>query len=85
LHPISLPPSPSLPSLFLHSLAFLTFDQKKRLVDNEPERKGPRRSRLSRRGPGRESQGEGAKEKEQERRAKAREKDCTEGKVEAEA
>jgi hypothetical protein len=63
-----------LPSPFPHSSAFPTFDQKKRL-ENEPERKGPRRSKLSRRGPGEgpgggpgrtrnwgeESQGEGAR------------------------
>jgi len=69
-----------LPSPFPHSSAFPTFDQKKR-SENEPERKGPRRSKLSRKGPGRtrnqgeESQGEGArwnKELEPERTSRSR-------------
>ena len=61
-------------SPFPHSSVFPTFEQKKRL-ENKPERKGPRRSKLSRRGPGErpgggpgrtrnqreESQGEGAR------------------------
>jgi hypothetical protein len=60
-----------LPSPFPHPSVFPTFDQKKRL-ENEPERKGSRRSKLSRTGPGErpgktrnqgeESQGEGARE-----------------------
>ena len=45
----SLLSSYSLLSLFPHSSAFHTFDQKKRL-ENEPERKGPGRSMLSRKG-----------------------------------
>ena len=72
LHPTPLPSS-HLPSPFPHSSAFPTFGQKKRL-ENEPEKKGPGRSKLSRRrpgpgeGPGRtrsqgeESQREGARE-----------------------
>ena len=64
-----------MPSPLPHSSAFPTFGQKKRL-ENEPESKGPGRSKLSRRGPGEgpgegpgrtrnqreESQGEGARE-----------------------
>ena len=71
LHPTPLPSSSPLPSPLPHSSAFPTFGQKKRL-ENEPESKGPGRSKLSRRGPGEgpgrtrnqreESQGEGARE-----------------------
>ena len=50
LHPTPLPSS-HLPSPFPHSSAFPTFGQKKRL-ENEPEKKGPGRSKLSRRRPG---------------------------------
>ena len=68
--PHCIPPLCPLPSPFPHSSAFPTFDQKKRL-ENEPERKGPGRRKLSRKGLGRtrgqgaESQGEGAREKKE--------------------
>jgi hypothetical protein len=64
-----------LPSFFPHSSAFHTYYQKKGL-ENEPERKGPGKSKLSRRGPGEgpgrtriqgeESQGGGREKKELE-------------------
>jgi hypothetical protein len=68
-------------SIFPHSSAFHTYDQKKG-IENEPERKGAGRSKLSRRGPGggpcrtrsqgEESQGGGReKELEPERRREA--------------
>jgi hypothetical protein len=69
LHPTPLPSSSPLPSPFPHSSAFPTFDQKKRLK-NEPERKGHRKSKLSRRGPG-----EGLEQGTREKRAKEKEQE----------
>ena len=75
MHPIPLLSSYSLLLLFPHPSAFHTYDQKKG-IENEPERKGPGGSKLSRRGPGEgpgrtrsqgeESQGGGREKKELE-------------------
>jgi hypothetical protein len=51
LHPNPLLSSYSLLSPFPHPSAFHTYDQKKG-IENEPERKGPGRSKLRRTGPG---------------------------------